>query len=183
MDGHARLSGKIFKTICIGARTYKLSKPTLVGVYAEMEAFLISRKRDPLVLAVEACKLAPPALHATIWEAAMKSASAARIATAEEMSAFEASPWGMAFKLWKCLDDGHQAEFPTPESAMALIEQAGDNIQELAAQLAVVSGEGDLGNSSGRSPKAPAEKQATDTPSLEAGQPSTSSSPSPTAGP
>ncbi len=122
MDGHARLSGKLHKTIAIGGKSITLSKPTLVGVYAEMEAFVISRKRDPLVLAVEACKTAPPAHHAAIWEAAMKTASAARIATAEEMAAFERSPWGIAFKLWKCLDDRHLVEFPTPEATMGLIE-------------------------------------------------------------
>jgi len=182
MDGHARLSGKLHKTITIGGETYTLSKPTLVGVYAEMEAFVVARKRDPLVLAVEACKTAPPGQHAAIWEAAMKTASAARVATAEEMAAFERSPWGMAFKLWKCLDDRHRAEFPTVEAAMGLMERAGENLDEIQAQLAVVSGEADLGNSSGRSPTAPAEKPATDTQASEDGRPSTSSSPTPTAG-
>jgi hypothetical protein len=183
MDGHARLSGKIHKDLLINGKTYTLSRPALVGVYAEMEAFLVSRKSDPIVLAVEACRLAPAAMHATIWEAAMKTGSSARIATAEEMAAFEASPWGIAFKLWKCLDKKHEQEFPTPESAMKLLEEIGDNLPELTATLAVVSGEADLGNSSGRSPKAPAEKQPTDTPSSADGRPSTSSSPTPTVGP
>lgn len=182
MDGHARLSGKLHKTIAIGGKSITLSKPTLVGVYAEMEAFVISRKRDPLVLAVEACKTAPPAHHAAIWEAAMKTASAARIATAEEMAAFERSPWGIAFKLWKCLDDRHLVEFPTPEATMGLIRLCGDNLDEVQAQLAVVSGEADLGNLSGRSPTAPAAKPATDTRPSEDGPPSTSSSPTPTDG-
>ena len=183
MNGQARTAGKIYKTIVIGGRQYALSRPLMVGVYGEIEAFIVSRKEDPLVLAVRACGHAPAAMHAAIWEAAMKAGSAARIATAEEMTAFQMSPWSGAFTLWKALDPRHLAEVPDVEAAMRLYEQAKDEgkREELDAVLEVVSGKAEIKNSAGRR-AAPASNRKTANRCSADGPESIASSPSPTAG-
>ena len=165
MDGQARVSGRIYKDVSIGGKTYRFSKPHLVGIYGEIEAWIIARKTDPLVLAARACKMAPPSQHAVIWEAAIKSASAARIASEDELALFWKSKWSNAFLIYKSLDERHAEEIPDPESAMLLME-SGVDIDEVMANVSVVSGEDDVKNSSG-----PRETRAQATPSADA-QPS-----------
>jgi hypothetical protein len=188
MDGQARVSGLIYKDVKVGDKTYRLSKPNLVGIYGEVEAWIINRKQDPLVLAVQVCKgdkakgipPAPASLHATIWEAAMKSASAARIASPEELDTFWNSRWSNAFLFLKALDPKHSDEVPDIEAAMRVIEE-GVDVDMLLAQISVVNGEADLKNSSGQSATLAA-NQPMETPALADGQDSTSSSPSVTIG-
>lgn len=180
MDGQARVAGQLWKEIEIGNKKYVLSRPNLVGIYGEMEAWIVSRKIDPLVLAVTACKDAPAALHPVIWEAAMKTASAARIASHEEMEAFRESRWFVAFMLWKALDPKHRDEVPDVDAAMKLIESCVD-VDSLMANINIVNGEADLKNSSGPSDaRAP---QPMETQSTEDGQASTASSQSDSDGP
>lgn len=167
MDGHARVSGHVSKTMVIGGKTYRLNQPARVGLYAKLEAFFLERKQDPLVAAVKACEMAPKEMHASIWDAAMKAASAARVATAQEMADFEKSVWGLAFLFRECLDPQHYADVPDPEAALRLIEELGnDRLQELAATLQVVSGKDDLKNFAGpittdRAPNLPTDTQFT----------------------
>jgi hypothetical protein len=181
MDGQARVSGRIYKDVEIGGKTYRLSQPNMVGIYGDVERWVIARKVDPLVLAVRACKIAPPELHAMIWDAAMKAGSAARIASREELDLFWNSRWANAWLFLKALDPQHAAEVPDPEAAMKILD-GGVDIDELLAQLQVVSGEADLKNSSGPS-ETRAPSQQTDTHVSEDGQESTDSSPTSTDGP
>jgi len=181
MDGQARVAGQVYKDVKIGDKTYRLSRPNLVGIYGEVEAWIVSRKVDPLVLAVRACRMAPPDAHATVWEAAMKVASTARIATKDELDAFWASRWANAFLFLKALDPKHYDEVPDVDAAMNVIEQ-GVDMDELLANISVVNGEADIKNSSGPSTtRAPS--QQTETPATEAGPASTDSSPKSTDGP
>lgn len=190
MDGQARVTGQIYKDIEIGGKTYRLSLPNLVGIYGEIEAWIISRKVDPLVLAVQICNgdrktgtpPAPPQMQATIWEAAMKTASAARIASKEELDLFWGSRWSNAFLFLKALDPKHHEEVPDIEAAMRVVE-SGVDVDLLMAQLSVVNGEADVKNSHGPSGTRAPESQPTAILSTEAGQDSTISLQSDTAGP
>lgn len=190
MDGQARVAGRIYKDVQIGDKTYRLSQPNMVGIYGEVEAWIIARKTDPLVLAVRVCagdrrKGIPPApeeMHATIWEAAMKTASAARIASREELALFWDSRWSHAMLLLKALDPKHADDVPDVDAAMRVLDE-GVDIDELLAQLSVVNGEADLKNSSGPSmTRAPA-SPLTETLASEAGPASIDASQNCTDGP
>jgi hypothetical protein len=179
MDGQARVAGQIYKDVEIGGKTYRLSKPNLVGIYGEVEAWIVSKKTDPLVLAARACKTTPASMHPVIWEAAMKTGSAARIASQDELNLFWNSRWSNAFMFMKALDDKHRQEIPDIETAMNIVEGIVD-VDELLMQLSVVSGEADVKNSSG--PSATRANQPMETPATEAGLDSTASSPKSTDG-
>ena len=181
MDGQARVSGQIYKDVEVNGKTYRLSQPNLVGIYGDVEAWVVSKKTDPLVLAVRACKIAPQEEHKTIWEAAMRAASAARIASAEELDLFWGSRWANAMLFLKALDPKHHEEVPDIEAAMKVID--GVNMDELLMNISVVNGEDDIKNLNGPSETRANQNQQTEIQSLEAGQESTSSLPSDTAGP
>lgn len=149
MTKHYRIAGKSFRTISIGGKQYTL-RPAVLGVYAEMEAYVVSLRQDPLEIATRACQRAPANQHAAIWDAAMRAERSARIATAEEMASFENSVPGIAWKLWKSLEQDHP-EIDGVAAALALLEQAGeDRLSEIVATLHVATGEGDIKNCSGR---------------------------------
>ena len=146
-DGHARTAGKLVREITVGGKTYKLS-PIVQGMYAELEAYVAKSRENPMVVAIEACKTAPAEMHKAIWEAAMREASRARVVTAEEIQEFESSIRGVAWKLWACLRKEHAAEFPTPDDALWMVEQAQaeKRLEELIMTVRTASGEEDLGN-------------------------------------
>jgi hypothetical protein len=146
-DGHARTAGKLTRSITVGGKTYRLA-PVQQGMYAELEAYVAESRANPMALAVEACKTAPAEQHDTIWRAAMREASRARVVTAEEIGEFEASVRGLAWKLWACLQKHHAEEFPEPADALRLVEQAEaeKRLEELATEVHTASGEEDLGN-------------------------------------
>jgi hypothetical protein len=146
-DGHARTAGKLYREITAGGKQYKLA-PLKQGVYADLEAFVASSRSNPMALAVEACKAAPTEQHETIWRAAMREASRARVVTAEEIQEFEASIRGLGWKLWACLQKFHAEEFKTPDDALRLVEQASaeNRLEEIATEVHTASGEEDLGN-------------------------------------
>jgi hypothetical protein len=159
MDGLARTSGQLYQELVIGGKTYTLRPPAMTGLYGKMEAYIIAQRVDPLVLAATACKTAPKEQHDAIWQAAMKVASKARTVEATEMAEFENSVKGLAFKFWACLQEKHAQDVLTPDDALRLLEEAGDErIGEILAKVHVASGQADLGNSSGPSPKARAEE-------------------------
>lgn len=183
MEGQARVAGKIYKDVQIGDKTYRLSRPALVGIYGEIEAFIVSRKVDPLVVAVRACKIAPLDMHGMIWDAAMRAASSARIATREEMDTFWQSRWANAFLFWKALDPRHAEEVPDIEAAMKIMETSADlQMDELLANIKVVNGEDDVKNSHGPSTTRAASQQTETQPTVD-GQESTDTSPKNTDGP
>ena len=172
----ARTSGKVYKEVDIAGRKFTLSEPQKIGIVAEMEAFILSKRIDPIVFAVRACRQTPATMHAAIWQGASATASRG-MATPEEWAAFETSLWRSAFMLWKTLDPKHLEEVPSVEAAMELIE-ADTNFDELMALVRIVSQDNETKNSPG--PTAPATRAsnpATATQSLTDGPPSTSTSP------
>ena len=178
----SRVAGKVYKDVTIAGKTFRISRPKMVGIYAEIEAFILSRKEDPLVLAVRACKKAPESQHAAIWKAAMEAAEVAKNVTPAEMKAFEGSRWAPAFFLWKSLDKRHHDEVPDVEAAMALLEKEAamslKNLDEIMANVSVVQQDRDLKNFDGPTTVPGRTKsQSMDTQSSEDGQPSTSTSP------
>jgi hypothetical protein len=177
----ARTSGRIYKDVEIGGKKFRIGEPQKVGIVAEMEAFILSRRLDPIVFAIRACKSAPATMHAAIWQGATAAATRG-LATPEEWAAFESSLWKSAFMLFKTLDPKHRDEVPDVEAAMELIEQEA-NLDELMSLVRFVSQDDDLKNSSGRSAGATsASKPKTDDPSTTDGPPSTITSPTDTDG-
>jgi len=186
MAGHARTAAQLTQQVTVGDKQYTLRAPPVVGLCAQLEAYIVSQREDPLVLAARACQHAPKEQHDTIWQAAMKVAVKSRVVEAAEMTAFENSLRGVAFKLWACLQEDHAAEFATPEDALRLLEEIGEErLEEVVAKVHLASGEADAGNSSGPSPKARAANPADESPKVgsPAGPSCTSSSRGSTASP
>jgi hypothetical protein len=149
MSKQHKTAGVSYETLTVDGKTYKL-RPLKVGVYGEMESYVLSLRADPLRAAGEAVAKLPAQYHAAIWEAAMKVVMAHRVVTNEEMAAFERSLKGIAWMLWKCLEQD-QPEIGTPEKAFEIVMAAGaERAEEIQRKLHVASGQADLGKSSGQ---------------------------------
>ncbi len=149
MSKHYRTAGADSRQITILGKPYTM-RPLTIGVYADMEAFIISRRPDPLAIASEAVKRLPAAQHESIWRAAMNQAVAARTVTAEEASAFENSVDGLAWKVWQCLKQDHP-EIDSMDAARQLLIAAGEShFEQIARATEIASGEADLKKSSGQ---------------------------------
>lgn len=153
MSKHYRTAGLNYKKATIGGKEYKFT-PLKVGHYAEMEAYVVEQRGDPIEAAAEAIqnKNIPPQFHSSIWDSALKTAANNRTVTSPEMSDFENSTRGFAFKVWKCMET-HQPEIDSVDAALKWITDLGeDHYEEIMAHIHVASGEGELKNSSGREP-------------------------------
>jgi len=149
MSKQQRTAGEDYKTVLIAGKEYKI-RPLTLGVYAQMEAFIVSQRPDPLVIASESIKKLPVTQHDAVWRAAMNQALSARTVTTEQATDFENSVDGLAWKLWQCLKENHP-EIDGIESAKQLLIQAGqDHFELLARSVEIGSGEADLGKSSGQ---------------------------------
>jgi hypothetical protein len=103
----ARVSGKVYREVELLGKKYLLSQPSKIGDVADEQAFILSRRLDPMAFALRAIQCTPPNRHASIWEGC--AAAAARgIPTVEEQAAFDASEWNLAFRLWLTLDPKHK---------------------------------------------------------------------------
>lgn len=150
-----RTAGVDFRNIEVGGKTYTL-RPIRVGIYAAMEAYIISTRPDPLAVASEAVRKLPASHHDAIWKAAMAQAVNARAVTSEEAAAFENSVDGLAWKVWQALKQDHP-EIDSVAKARDFLMQAGEeHFEYIAKSVEVASGEADLKKSSGQA----AEKEA-----------------------
>jgi hypothetical protein len=175
-DGHARTTGALYQIATLGGKQFKL-RPFSLKVLPEMEAFIISKREDPIVWATRACMVAPESQHEVIWRVAMEKSIRARAVTDQEMEEFRRTTIGGAWVFWVCARQDHP-EIKSVEDALGIIESASDEeLEILNAKAYVVSGEADLGNSTGL-PATEGEKKA----EQEGGPQSTSTSPTPTDG-
>jgi len=195
--GQARTMGRIKRTLTVCGRKYTLTAPGIGQLYADLEAYIISRRSDPLeavARAIAAGKI-PESQQDRAWRIAMEQATRMGAVSQAEMTEFENSPRGLAYKLWACLQAEHAAEFPDPESVLRLVEKAveeaaarhPDNPEAATAELArlmqvtaVATGEADAGNSSGptRAGRAEPEAAAPGGENDRAGRPKSSGGPS-----
>lgn len=149
MSKHHKTAGVSYETLAVGDQVYKL-RPLKVGIYAEMESYVLSQRIDPLQAAGESIAKIPAQYHQAVWDAAMKAAMSSRVVSAEEMSAFGNSPRGIAWMLWKLLEQDHP-EFNSVERAIELMERIGpERAQEIQMKVNIASGEADAGKSSGQ---------------------------------
>ena len=187
--GLARTSGATLATITLANVRFTICKPAMVEFFAQMEAFILSRKTSPEMFALRACSIAPVSCHDAIWAAAAAQANKAdsRMATNAEIAAFSASPWLGAMLVWMCMHERHLKDFPDCENVVGkLYEDIMVNGKaHFEAQLLTVKqacGIHDLKNSAGRTaPPAPAD-QSKDAPNSADGQESTDDSPTNTDG-
>ena len=177
-SGMATTVGLRTATMVVGGKTYTLTAPTMREMYVEMEGYVRSTKGDPLEAASRAVAKLPASQHAAIWETAMRQATD-RTVSAQEVQRFAGSPSGDAYGLLICLRKHHAEEVPDLNTAKDLLSQyveekadamikEGEAAQQAAAtaalaeiqqKLALVTGEADAKNSSGRSPSGPAQNQ------------------------
>jgi hypothetical protein len=153
MSDHARVAGATSQTIELGGEKYTL-KPYTVGLWAEMSAFVRSLKGDPIK---EICDRLDsiPAEQQSRWMRAAVEAAANQSPSEQELSAFETSLLGTAFKLWTTLKIDHAGEFPSPQAVLdklaSLSTAEGEKtLAEIILKLEVAGGEADLKNCAGR---------------------------------
>ena len=150
-----RTAGVDYVELDIDGGKYKL-RPLTLGLYAEMESYIVAQRGDPLAEAARACDRVPEKYHMAIWDAAMRQAVQGRTVTAEEAATFENSIRGLAWKLWKCLERDHP-EIDSVDAALKLLTRLGpQRIEEVDRKVKLASGEADLGKSSGQQPPDPA---------------------------
>ena len=146
-----RTAGVDYVEIDIDGQKYKL-RPLTLGLYAEMESYIVAQRGDPLGEAAKACERVPEKYHAAIWDAAMRQAVQGRTVTAEEAATFENSIRGLAWKLWKCLERD-QPDVDSVDAALAILTKLGPaRLEEINYKVQLASGEADLGKSSGQQP-------------------------------
>ncbi len=153
MSDHARVVGKTTQTVELGGKQYTL-RPYVVGLWAEMSAFVRRLKGDPIK---EVCQRLEtiPLEQRPQWLRAAVEAAANQSPSDEELSAFEQSLLGTAFKLWSALRADHAEEFRDPQAVLdvllALERREGEKkLAEIVLKLEVAGGEADLKNSAGR---------------------------------
>lgn len=153
MSKHHKTAGVSFETLQVGAKSYTL-RPLKVGSFAEMEAYVLSQRVDPIAAAAQSIPNIPSQYHQAIWDAAMKAAIGSRTCSAAEMSDFGNSPRGIAWMLWKLLEQDHP-EIDSVDAAILLMEKIGpERAQELQMKINLASGEADAGKSSGQTDQA-----------------------------
>jgi hypothetical protein len=158
MSDHARVAGKTSQTIELGGKIYTL-RPYTVGLWAEMSAFVRGLKGDPIREVCQRLDAIPPEQQQR-WMRAAVEAAANQSPSEQELSAFEKSLLGTAFRLWTTLRSEHANEFPGPQAVLdallALSQREGEKkLAEIMLKLEVAGGEADLKNSAGR-PATPA---------------------------
>lgn len=148
MDGHARTVGMLTQTATVGGKRYTI-RPFTVGVLPEMEAYIISKREDPIIWATRACLIAPDDQHERIWRIAQEASNKNRTVTTAQSEEFRNSLEGGAFVFWVCVRADHP-EVKTPQDALQIMLSATeDELTMLKAAVFVGSGEHDLGNSTG----------------------------------
>ena len=106
MDGHARTAGRLFQTLKVGDKKYTLRAPSVGSLIADMEAYIVSLRENPFIMAAKACQrladTVPTDKQAAIEERIWKAAEAASIrsgaASAAEMNEFTESLRGIAYQ-------------------------------------------------------------------------------------
>jgi hypothetical protein len=186
MSGHARISGKTFAKITLGGKTWTI-RPAKLGSFGELEAYYLSLLQDPVVYASQRASLIPREQHEALFKSALDLASKLKIVNAQQLSEFENSLRGIAFKVYVAFREEHP-DLDTQTDAKdtrTKVERGVDNallilesiteaeMEALLAQVDSINMTSELGNSSGQPPK---ETEA------EAGPTSTSGSPPNTTG-
>ena len=151
MSKQQSTAGVGYHPITIDGVEYKL-RPLEVGVYAEMEAYIVSLRGNPLEEVSKIIDSIPKEHHKDCWDAALRMAVAGRTVATLEASQFENSVAGIAWKFWKCLNKEHP-EISSVEAATKLMIKAGKSrLPEIVKAIEIGSGEAELGNSSGQVP-------------------------------
>ncbi len=166
MDGLARTAGRLFQTLKVGGVTYTLKAPPIGRLIGDMEAYVISLRKNPFITAFEACSELPSdlpakdraAIEERIWKAAEAASVRSGAASAAEMNEFAGSLRGMAYELMTCLEAEHGDTIKTVDDALSLLEKfieekGEDGLRELKTKVMSATGEADAKNSSGPNQK------------------------------
>jgi len=165
MEGAARTAGRIPQTITVKGKRYTLRAPPVGDLIVEMQAYMVSLRGNPLLQAVDAVRHLPPDLtdeqlarfEHRIWKTAEAASVRVNAPTPDEITQFENSIQGIAYRLWICLKEDHGDEIASVEDALRLVEILAEEKGESALDEVVIktrqaTGEEDAKNSSGPSP-------------------------------
>lgn len=174
----SRTAGVVLRNVTLNGETYLLSNPDRVRKAAEEEAVVISRRLDMLPAIARACA-GLPADQQQGWRKDYLNAMMIGIASPDEWGAYYRSLWRLAFRFWSALDDKHKAGRNLLEGVAwcyELVNADGVLNTELdSLEMAIrITSQEEAGKNLPGSP-AGANIPATATPSMEAGQPSTTS--------
>lgn len=140
MKGQQQSAGESFDTMDIGGKEYTL-RPLTIGQYGQMEAYLVSKRDDPISVVGKAAAKLPKSQRAELWDAAVRAATMRKIVSASDMALFESSLEGIAWKLWQCVKADHPEVRSVEDAAKLMLAFGKDRYDELKARLNVASGE------------------------------------------
>lgn len=193
----SRVAGKTFRTFTFEGKTYILSQPLRMACYADEEALVLWKRKDPGDLGLRMVSQLPPTAHAAVWEGCARAAMAG-VPSRDEWDAWNGSRWKQAYMLWHTLDPKHKIDNQTkqpinlidgvqwavefigrlPLSEGGAAASVEGTYEDLLLKIAAVSQDAAIKNSSGRTaPAEPAPSQPMDDRPTTDGQPSTSISP------
>ena len=84
MDGLARATGGLYRTLTVGETKYKLATPRL-GDLAALEAAIVVKLPDPVEQAAKSAHLVPAEQQERFWDAAFSAAARSRAFKVEDL--------------------------------------------------------------------------------------------------
>ena len=105
----SRVAGVNFRTFDYKGLTYVLSRPLTMGSYAEEEAIVLWKRKQPSQFAVDLMERLPLNYHQGVLNASAL-ANNSGLPSEDEWANYRASMWRNAYMLWTCLDNKHRCD-------------------------------------------------------------------------
>ncbi|GAB4133032.1 MAG: hypothetical protein Kow0040_14750 [Thermogutta sp.] len=141
MDGAARTTGELFRTLWVGDKEYRLATPRIKDL-ACLEAELLSRLPDPIEQAAKAVRHVPPGLQDDLWKQAFEAAKDLR---RFEFGDLDRLPpiQRLAACAFLVLHRHHGDEIRTLDDAIEWLTRAGDahSLEDISAAVEAASTE------------------------------------------
>lgn len=147
MSSQLQSAGRVTEEVELRGKKYTLHTPPVMDLFAGLETEVMKTRGDVFAVATEACKVAPPAMHGAIWDAALRQKTREGKPSQAEIERFVNSIQGVAYVLWRCLQANHAAEFPAVESVLAIVQDLAEaKLTEVMLKTKVVTGEAEAKN-------------------------------------
>jgi hypothetical protein len=106
LDGIMHL-GRLCVPFELGNRTVNVSVGKVLADYREVEAYIVSMRRNPIEVMRQAADMPGQVIQLVVSEA-VRVASAPTFVRGDEYDSFRASPHGMAYEAWRALRDNEE---------------------------------------------------------------------------
>ena len=185
MDGQLRCGTALSEEFKVAGKLYRAYTPTIAQILDIKKKARVAMQVDALAVACRVASTLPPEEAEAVRQMGFKQAVENRAVTEDYFQEWGQTIEGLSALLQVMVRHADGTPVATDDEAIALLQEARDGgvFEEVLLKMQLARGDADLGNSSGRSQRGPAQNQWTGTQSSADGHPSTSSSPASTDGP